>query len=83
MEKLNEAHLRDVIISVILESADVELDEKYGKMTKTDAKAKLASIEKTHGKTFDAKLKAFQWADDPPAALAALMRKAGQSPKKD
>lgn len=83
MKKLNEAHLHKVIMSVILENADAELDEKYGKMTKTDAKAKLATIEKTHGKTFDAKLKAFLWADDPPAVLTALMRKAGQNQKKD
>ena len=83
MQKLDETSLRGIAMNIILENAEAELDEKYGKMTKSDAKAKLASIEKTHGKTFDSKLKAFQWADDPSAALAALMRKAGKNPKRD
>lgn len=81
MLKLDESLLRHLMKEIMLESAEQELDEKYGKMTKKEAQARLKSLEKTHGKTFVSKEKAFSWAKDPGAALAALMRKAGKDPK--
>lgn len=81
MLKLDETVIRGIMRDIMIESAEQELDEKYGKMTKKQAQERLTSIEKTHGKTFASKEKAFKWAKDPGAALAALMRKAGKDLK--
>lgn len=83
MIRLNESVLRRIVQEVMLESAEAELEEKYGKMNKAEAQKRLRSIEDKHGSTFDSKKKAFAWADDPAAALTALMRKAGHDPRKD
>lgn len=45
------------------------------------ARKRLRTIEKRYGRRFKSKLKAFDWADDPAAALAALMRRAGIDPR--
>ena len=81
--RLDETALRQIVMDVILESAQAELDEKYGKMTPAQARKRLSSIEKKYGKTFKSKLQAFSWASDPSAAMAALMRKAGKDPRGD
>lgn len=83
MTKISENHLRKIVLEVILESAEAELEEKYGKMSRADAQKRLSTIEDKHGTSFESKKKAFAWADDPSAALAALMRKAGRNPRND
>ncbi len=57
--------------------------KEISEQDREEAAKKLNTIEKKYGSTFKAKLKAFDWADDPVAALADLMRKAGKDPKKE
>lgn len=79
----NEGHspsatqLRSLIRTIITERRRIrEQDEE-------EAKKRLDTIEDKYGSSWEDKLDAFQWADDPEAALADLMRKAGRDPKKD
>jgi hypothetical protein len=56
----------------------------YMNISQETAKKKLDTIKKKYGKNWDDMLKAFQWAENPEAALATLHKKAyGKWPREE
>ena len=79
MEPCAECGMYEVEGSCGCTHNEAALDEKqyYPNLSKADAKKRLAAIKKKHGSDWDDMKAAFDWAEDPDAALKGLELKAG------